>query len=179
MNRHLRTQAIVLKRVNYSDADRFITLFTDQKGKVSARARGVRKLTSRKRSALEPINLIKASLVETKAGLLITEAQLVTHFPETKTTLTAMTQAMQFLEIVDNLTAEEEPHPQVFNQVAEVLYMIEHKILSRASVLQAIKNVLDELGFGYPNGSEELLKNHIESLTQKPLRSKQFLLDVI
>ena len=46
--RSFRADAIVLKHQDYGEADRILTLYTRQRGKVRAIAKGVRKVRSRK-----------------------------------------------------------------------------------------------------------------------------------
>ena len=48
-----RTHALVLRRRDYHDADRILTLFTPSMGKLEVIAKGVRKPTSHKAGHLE------------------------------------------------------------------------------------------------------------------------------
>lgn len=56
-----RTQAIVLKRTNYGEADRILNLITPD-GKVSAMARGVRKTKSKLAGGVEMLALVEVNL---------------------------------------------------------------------------------------------------------------------
>lgn len=58
------TEALVLRRVEYGDADLIVTLFTRSQGKVSALARGARKSQRRFGGALEPFFTIRTRLEE-------------------------------------------------------------------------------------------------------------------
>ena len=49
----LRTEAIILRRTNYGEADRILNMLTPQHGKVSAIAKGVRKAKSKLAGGLE------------------------------------------------------------------------------------------------------------------------------
>ncbi|MBE2222398.1 MAG: DNA repair protein RecO, partial [Anaerolineae bacterium] len=51
--RTLRTEAIVLKRHNFGEADRLLTLYTREFGKMKAIAKGARKPQSRKTGHVE------------------------------------------------------------------------------------------------------------------------------
>ena len=46
--RSFRAQSIVIRHKDWGEADRLLTLYTREKGKVRALAKGVRKVTSRK-----------------------------------------------------------------------------------------------------------------------------------
>ena len=173
----IKTEAIVLKRNNYSDAHRFITLFTKDLGKVSAMAKGVRKFTSRKRASLEIFNHLKVNIYQQNQHFLITETQLINSFPAIKTNLYQTTQAFQTAEIIDVLTTEEQAHPEIFTHFLSILTSIEAKTTSKNTAINHIKFILKDLGFGYPDlDSDVLLKNHIESIAERPLRSKEYLI---
>jgi DNA repair protein RecO (recombination protein O) len=53
MSQNLRTNAIVLRRTNYGEADRILQILTPENGKVSVMARGVRKEKSRLAGGIE------------------------------------------------------------------------------------------------------------------------------
>ena len=53
MNTPYRTEAIILRRTNYGEADRVISLITPDRGKISGIAKGVRKPKSKLAGGLE------------------------------------------------------------------------------------------------------------------------------
>ncbi len=61
------TKAVVLEREPIGEADSRVVLFTEQFGKVVARAKGARKITSKLSAHLEPLSLITARLVFSKS----------------------------------------------------------------------------------------------------------------
>lgn len=169
-------EAIVLKRRNYQDADRFITLFSKQAGKVEGLAKGVRKLSSKKRPALEPGNLVKISFTSSTHIPIITEAILIHPFTAAKANLSRITQLQQLLEIVDALTVEAEAHPQVFTLLQQSLLALETNGHKKDYLLENIRLILKDLGFTYDKKfSEGGLKRYIEDLASKNLKSKIFL----
>lgn len=178
MSRYLHLQGIIIKRHNFGDAHRFVTLFTDTHGKVSAIAKGVRKLKSTKRASLEPFNHVQLSLVKTHDHHLITETRLINSFPHLRSDISHMSKAYQALEILDLLTAELETHPQLYHQTLRLLEHINAGHPSRQAIIDTVCFMLEELGFGLPADSRiEHLKAHIESISEKPLRTRQFLLE--
>lgn len=66
----IRTDAIILKRINFGEADRILTLITPF-GKKSALAKGVRKERSKLAGAIEPFSLTEVNLHEGKGELLV------------------------------------------------------------------------------------------------------------
>ncbi|WP_242345147.1 DNA repair protein RecO [Anaeromyxobacter terrae] len=63
----LKLTALVLRAVDYGESDRVVTLFTHERGKVSAFARGARASRRRFGGALEPFTLVAAEARE-RAG---------------------------------------------------------------------------------------------------------------
>ena len=177
-SKYITTQAIILKRHNFSDAHRYITFFSQTHGKISAMAKGVRKISSNKRASLEIFNHIQLQLYQSKDHYIVTETKLISSFPTIKQNLYSTTQAFQLLEIIDSLTAELESHPNIFNTSLQLLHSINNQQSSKTNIIQTFKFMLDELGFGTPPVySESSLKQHIETVADHPLRSKNYLID--
>lgn len=118
-------EGVVIKRMNVGEADRVITLFTKTKGKVSAIAKGVRKLTSKRAGSLELFNLVKAQVVEGKGSLdTLAEVQLIASFESWRKHIGRVNLAYQMCEAVDKLTADNEPSPVVFSILVTALTQI-------------------------------------------------------
>ncbi|MDI6717616.1 MAG: DNA repair protein RecO [Patescibacteria group bacterium] len=64
------TEAIVLKKENFNDTDGLVYFYTDELGKVVAKARGLKKILSKSNPHLEPLNFVKLRLVSGKNGYL-------------------------------------------------------------------------------------------------------------
>ena len=71
-------QAVVLNREPVGEADSLITFFTEQHGKLVARAKSARKIQSKLSAHLEPGNLVRIRLVE-QHGLRVTDSLLETR----------------------------------------------------------------------------------------------------
>jgi len=175
--RSYKTEGIVLKRVNYGEADRILTVYTKHYGKIRVMAKGVRKLTSRKAGSLEVFNQAVLFLVKGKNMDLITEAQTVNLFSSWRKDLLKVGVAYYLCELVDKLTPEEQPHPAIFNYLRDSLAEI-----GKGSLAEIIKtferNILEELGFGIPEEWQKekgSLKPYIESIIEKKINSAEIL----
>jgi hypothetical protein len=62
-----KVNGITLRTVNYKDSDRILTLFTLEKGKITANARGVRKANAKMKQVAEPFCFAETILAE-KSG---------------------------------------------------------------------------------------------------------------
>jgi DNA repair protein RecO (recombination protein O) len=82
----LRDQAIVLRTYKLGEADRIITLFTKEGGRIRAVAKGVRRTKSKFGARLEPGSYIEIQLYTPPAGKrgmeIITQAESIENFGE-------------------------------------------------------------------------------------------------
>ena len=118
-------QALVLKAYDVGEADRFLILFTRERGRLAARARAVRKMKSRLGGSLLPFQHVSIGLTEGSAGMIVTSAQSKTHIALESTD--AFLFAQQGVEILLLLLHEEEPLPEVFDLTLAFLRQCQDK----------------------------------------------------
>lgn len=120
----ITTEGLVLKRSNFGEADRVLTVLTDRFGKISVIARGVRKITSRRAGNIEVLNRVKLHLFKAKSYTL-TEAEAIDVFPIIKNNLTLSTTAFHIIELIDRLLPEEQKNPKVYELTVATLQILE------------------------------------------------------
>ena len=119
---HANVDAIVLAAVFSSEADRRLTLFTRERGKLYARATGVRRTGARLAAATEPgaHARFRLWLSDGATGGRVTGGALVAGVPGRgdwkRTTI-----ALSILELTDRLTPLLQPHPEKFDLLARAL----------------------------------------------------------
>lgn len=78
---YLRTEAIILRRTNYGEADRILNMLTPQSGRVAAIAKGVRRPKSKLVGGLELFAVCDITLAQGRGELLrVTGARLQEFF---------------------------------------------------------------------------------------------------
>jgi DNA repair protein RecO len=170
------TEAIVLKRVNVGEMDRIITLLTPTYGKLVCVAKGVRKMNSSQRAFLEPGNYISSLLIETKSMPILTQTRLLDDFSMTKKNLSSMKKLAEILEIVDQLFPEGMEEVELFQQVVEILQLLNSPGTSFTQVQTLLKNMLEQLG--YPAMSETphtSIMEYVSSVAERPMHSYDYL----
>lgn len=179
--RHFTDQAIIFKRFNYKEADRIITAFFKDYGKLSIQAKGVRKPTSKKGPHLEPFTHSKLHLVRTKFLPLVTQAETITAFPSLREQLPTMKLTFQVGEVLDKLLPEQQAHPQIFDDLLVLFHFLEESNLQsltqqQAGVRQFQLKLLDRLGYGQPKHKDlESLKNYFEYILDSQLTADRSL----
>lgn len=107
-HRVYRTHAVVLRRRDYADADRIVTVFTPGMGKQSLIAKGARKTTSRKAGHLELFSHANLQVAQARTWDIITEANTVEPFRHLRTDLDAIGYASYACELIDCFSEEDD-----------------------------------------------------------------------
>lgn len=144
--RTFKTEGVVLKRKDFGEADRILTVFTNNRGKITVLAKGVRRITSRRAGNVELLNRVTMFLHQTKGMPILTEASSIDTFEKIKQDLTLSTYAYHILELVDKLTAENQENRSLYTELVEVLKRLEKK--PRQILIRAFEaKILSNLGF--------------------------------
>jgi DNA repair protein RecO (recombination protein O) len=122
----LKTDAIVLRSMRYGEADRILHLYTPDRGRLSAIAKGVRKTRSRFGGRLEPFFHVRLVLHEGRSDLLtVTSADTVEGFPRLREHGDALDSAGRACDAVARLFEDAEAHPPVFHLLRNELALLD------------------------------------------------------
>jgi DNA repair protein RecO (recombination protein O) len=115
-SRFFTTEALVIGSMRYREADRILTFYTRDRGRLSAIAKGVRRTTSKVGGRLEPFSLVRVSL-HTGRGSLYTVVGVDTlrTFQGVRDELFRMEEGARLLAVVRHLFPAEEANTPVFN----------------------------------------------------------------
>jgi len=115
-----RDAAVVLRKLDYSEADRIYTLLTREHGKVGAIARGVRRTTSRLASALELFSVIDVQLARGRSLDVITQVARLPG-PRIDADLERTAHAGLIAELADRVSEERHPEEGLFELTVTAL----------------------------------------------------------
>lgn len=102
----LKTKGIIIKRRRYGEADRILTVFCEDLGKIEVMARGVRKTRGKLKGHLELFTLVKLELIRGKARDIIIGAESLNYFKKLKADLDKVVLAHFLAEFVDKYLPE-------------------------------------------------------------------------
>ena len=101
------TQAIILKRINFGEADRILTAITPDHGKISILAKGVRRSKSKLAGGLELFSVTDLSFINGKSNLkTVTSTRLIKHYRKIVENINLTMIAYEFLKLIDTNTQE-------------------------------------------------------------------------
>lgn len=147
-----RTKGIIIKKIDYGEADRILTIFTSGLGKISAIAKGVRKTTSKMGGYLELFNVVDLMLAEGKNLEIVTSVKTINNFTNLCGSLNKTCKAYYIIELLDKLTPDEYKDTRVFNLCVKTLMVLNEKNINNSLqenlVIQSSKlKLLVLLGF--------------------------------
>ena len=119
-----KAEAIVLRRANLGEADRLVTLFARDQGKLRAAAKGARKPKSRFAGRLELFTHLRVLLGVGKTLDVVSQVEVIDPFAPLRSDLERIGQAAFVAELTDRAVAEREPAPAVFSALRNALRMI-------------------------------------------------------
>jgi len=123
--RFFRATAVVLRHSDWGEADRLLTLYTREQGKLRALGKGLRKMRSRKAGHLEPFTHVTMQLARGRDLAIITQVETLNAYLPLRDDLRRTVQAAYVVELLDRFTYEEEGgNPAVFNLLTETLTRI-------------------------------------------------------
>ncbi len=121
------TTAIVLRRIAFGETDNILTLMSKDHGRLSAIAKGARKPISRLSGATDLLACSKFALATGRAGSLqvVVQAEVVDAFPDLHKSVAKLAHAQYFIELMLVFTAEDDPHPELYQLLLRSLRLLE------------------------------------------------------
>jgi DNA repair protein RecO (recombination protein O) len=114
-------EAIVLKRTDIGEADRILTLFTPNRGKMRAVAKGTRRPISKKAGHLELLNRSQMQIALGRNLDIVTQAEGRENFLHLRSDLWHMTCGFYLVELVDRFVEDVTPHLDIYVLLLEAL----------------------------------------------------------
>lgn len=138
----------MLKHYEQGEADRMLTIYTRQHGKLRALAKGVRKVRSRKAGHLEPFTHATLQLATGRYWYVVSQAEAVNTFPQLRADLEKVGYASYAVEMLDKFTyEEEESNHAIFSLLVDTLSRLDSQPDSFTPILYYETHLLDLLGF--------------------------------
>jgi len=165
------SEGIVLARRNYGEADRILSVYTKNHGRISLIAKGIRRPKSRKRGHLEIFSYIRFQAATGRGLDLMTEAEVIDDFKEIRKNLKKVSLAYYFCEVVGKITHEGEVNERLFDLILENLEKLKSETELKKLRLDFILRLLILLGY-WPTGKPLLdIDNKLEEVIERQINS--------
>lgn len=121
---YLKTQGLVLREVAYKDTDKLLTVLTRDHGKMTLKARGVRRNGSPLKAPCQLLACSEFTIFEYRGMSTINEAQTVELFPELRSDLELLALGAYFAQVAEVLSQEDFPTPDLLSLTLNALYAL-------------------------------------------------------
>lgn len=168
----LRDRGFVLRRINFGDSDRYITIFSKNNGKLEVVAKGVRKITSRRGASLELLNLIEFQTVKSSKNYILAEVQLVDSFNQLKKELKYIREVFLMCELIDAIMPYGVKHIDVFDLMNRALSRV---LDDEKTMVYFQVRLLSMLGFWDGKNSfrnEDHVRSYMEQILERKLKTR-------
>jgi DNA repair protein RecO (recombination protein O) len=121
-----KTEAVVLRSIRYGEADRVLHLYTAERGRLGAVAKGVRRVRSRMGGRLEPLSRVQLVLHEGRGELCtVTQVDTVHAHALLRERRASLERAGQACEAVLRLLDSAEPNRPAYNLLCNELALLD------------------------------------------------------
>ena len=121
---YLTTRGLVLRVTDYNDRDCLLTLLTPENGKLTVKARGLRRKNSPLTAPCQLLAYGDFTLFEYRGSYTINEAASVELFQSLRRDLTKLSLGTYFAQVAELLSQEDLPNPEVLSLVLNCLHML-------------------------------------------------------
>ena len=121
---YLTIRAIVLRVTDYNDRDALLTVLTQKHGKLTVKARGLRRKNSPLIAPCQLLAFGEFTLFEYRGQYTINEAHSIELFSNLRRDLTKLSLGTYFAQVAEVLSQEDLPNPELQSLVLNCLYAL-------------------------------------------------------
>jgi DNA repair protein RecO len=142
-------EGIVLVKKQILQSDVLIVVLTCHFGKIALLAKGVKKITSKRISALQTGNIVKIIFSEKNNTLrYLNSVELISHLSAIKKDLVKIQYLYILLFMFEKLVPDSQKDPDVYNVCKRLLIQLAKEKTNSVFLTKAMSEVLTQLGYG-------------------------------
>lgn len=166
----IKTEAIVLRKNKLLQKDLHITLFTEEIGKISAFAKGIKNITSRRAPHIQTGNLVNIVLNKSKNTYYLQQSQLRSGFSQIKDSSEKIDAMYIMFFLLDRLLPEDQKELEVYNKTKIFLITVsKSREYSNIDLSEAIFTLLSTLGYVHEKKSLNELLHIVEDIIHEKI----------
>ena len=120
--------ALVLREVKFKEADKMLTVLTQEEGKLSVRARGALRKSCRYGAAAQQLAYSEMTLFVNRGRCLLQEGSVIEDFSGLREDFAAFALGAYFAELLESVSDEDSPNPEVLRLGLNALYALSRKL---------------------------------------------------
>ena len=121
---YLKIQGLVLRRTEYNDHDVLLTILSRDQGKITAKARGLRRKNSPLTAQCQLLAFAEFTLFEYRGMYTINEAQTIELFPRLRRDIVKLSLATYFAQAAETVSQEDMPSPELQALVLNCMFAL-------------------------------------------------------
>ena len=127
----IHTQAIVLKSFAYGDTSLIAQCFSKDQGKIGLIIKGARTRKKSKAAFFEPLSHIDLiyNYRQNRELQIVSKVHFINYWSKILNNLRSVTLSMAILELTEKTLSFEDPHPNLYSMLKDVLHAINEKEL--------------------------------------------------
>ena len=133
------TKALVLREVRYKEADRILTLLSESDGKLTAKARGALRKSSRTAAATQQLTYSELTLFGNRGKWTVNEAVVIEGFDGLRTELEALALGAYFAECLEAMSVEDQPDEALMQLGLNSLYALSRELYPKRHIKAAFE----------------------------------------
>lgn len=158
-----KTPAIILRQRRLGDADKIITLYSANYGKIDAVAKGVRRIKSRLAGHVEPLNHGSYMLARGRNLDIVTQAETIEPFVALREDLDRLSRALYVAELVDRFTEERAENFALYRLLLDALRQLSESDEVDLVLRSFEMSMLVLMGYGPELGQCVVCRNALEA----------------
>lgn len=156
-----KTQGIIIKKQNFGENDRLLTIYTKDFGKILVKAKAVRKNQAKLKGHLETFYYSYLIIAPARGWDIVTSAETIDSFPYLRQNLSCLAAAHYLSELTDKLMAGPEKDADIWQLLLHSFKQLDQEEEIKRIINNFENSLVNFLGYG------EVL---IDSLFTKPIK---------
>ena len=133
------TKGLILREVRYKEADRILTILTESDGKITAKARGALRKSSRSAAATQQLTWSELTLFGNRGKWTVNEGSVLEGFAGLRGEIERLALGSYFAECLEAFAVEDQPDPALLQLGLNSLYALSEKLGERAKIKAAFE----------------------------------------
>lgn len=131
---YLNVQGLVLRVTDYKDRDAILTVLTRERGRITVKARGIRRRNNPMSVACQLLSLTEFTIFEYRDQFVINDAHVVELFQGLRMDIQKLALATYFSQVAELVSQEDMPNPELLPLVLNSLYGLSNLDISESKV---------------------------------------------